>query len=103
MTVLLHRSPRRLVPSGKTPTLPEPAWRPAINACRRHPLQQRRLFDRGRSAAWASLVQGGGFKLLNPDSNQLTPDIMPLGKRVQGSPRQLLHDLPLVLTQGELE
>ena len=31
MTVLLHRSPRRLVPSGKTPTLPEPAWRPAIN------------------------------------------------------------------------
>src|SRR6516162_4639347 len=41
-------------------------------------------------------VQGAGFILLNPDANQLTRDIMPLGKRVQALPGyELLRDLPL--------
>ena len=36
--------------------------------------------------------------LLNPDANQLTRDIMPLGKRVQALPgNELLRDLPLEL------
>src|SRR5713226_10357347 len=35
---------------------------------------------------------------LNPDANQLTRDIMPLGKRVQALPsNELLPDLPLEL------
>ena len=38
------------------------------------------------------------FILLNPDANQLTRDIMPLGKRVQALPgNELLRDLPLEL------
>jgi hypothetical protein len=38
------------------------------------------------------------FILLSPDSNQLTRDIMPLGKRVQALPgNELLRDLPLEL------
>ena len=50
-----------------------------------------------RSAAWASRP-GAGFILLNPDANQLTRDIMPLGKRVQALPgNELLRDLPLEL------
>ena len=43
-------------------------------------------------------VQGARFILLNPDANQLTRDIMPLGKRVQALPgNELLRDLPLEL------
>src|SRR6266542_306231 len=43
-------------------------------------------------------VQGARFILLSPDSNQLTRDIMPLGKRVQALPgNELLRDLPLEL------
>jgi hypothetical protein len=39
-----------------------------------------------------------GFILLNPDADQLTRDIMPLGKRVQALPgNELLRDLPLEL------
>jgi hypothetical protein len=38
------------------------------------------------------------FILLNPDANQLTRDIMPLGKRVQALPgNELSRDLPLEL------
>jgi putative ABC transport system substrate-binding protein len=41
-------------------------------------------------------VQGAGFILLNPDADQLTRDIMPLGKRVQALPgNEFLRDLPL--------
>src|SRR6266853_6332743 len=43
-------------------------------------------------------VQGARFILLNPDANQLTRDIMPLGKRVQALPgNELLRDLTLGL------
>ena len=43
-------------------------------------------------------VQGARFILLNPDANQLTRDITPLGKRVQALPgNELLRDLPLEL------
>jgi hypothetical protein len=43
-------------------------------------------------------VQGARFILLNPDADQLTRDIMPLGKRVQALPgNELLRDLPLEL------
>jgi hypothetical protein len=43
-------------------------------------------------------VQGACFILLNPDANQLTRDIMPLGKRIQAFPgNELLRDLPLEL------
>jgi hypothetical protein len=42
--------------------------------------------------------EGASFILLNPDANQLTRDIMPLGKRVQALPgNELLRDLPLEL------
>src|SRR5882757_8940456 len=43
-------------------------------------------------------VQGAGFIPLNPDADQLTRDIMPLGKPVQGlSGNELLCDLPFEL------
>jgi hypothetical protein len=42
-------------------------------------------------------VQGARFILLNPDPNQLTRDIMPLGKRVQALPgNELLRDLSML-------
>src|SRR5215470_4124656 len=51
-----------------------------------------------RSAAWASSSKAAGFILLNPDPDQLTRDIMPLGKRIQALPgNELLRDLPLEL------
>jgi hypothetical protein len=41
-------------------------------------------------------VQGTGFIPLNPDADQLTRDIMPLGKRVQAlAGNKFLRDLPL--------
>jgi hypothetical protein len=41
-------------------------------------------------------VQGAGFILLNPDPDQLTRNIMSLGKRVQALPgNEFLRDLPL--------
>jgi hypothetical protein len=41
-------------------------------------------------------VQGASFIPLNPDADQLTRDIMPLGERVQALPgNELLRDLPL--------
>ena len=43
-------------------------------------------------------VQGTGFIPLDPDADQLTRDIMPLGKRVQAlAGEKLLRDLPLEL------
>jgi hypothetical protein len=43
-------------------------------------------------------VQGTGFIPLNPDADQLTRDIMPLGKRVQAlAGEKLLRDLSLEL------
>jgi hypothetical protein len=50
-----------------------------------------------RSAAWASSSKAPA-SFLNPDANQLTRDIMPLGKRIQALPgNELLRDLPLEL------
>ena len=55
-----------------------------------------------RSGSLGVFVQGAGFILLNPDANQLTRDIMPLGKRVQALPgNELLRDLPLELMLWE--
>src|SRR5262245_50768428 len=61
------------------------------------PGHQRR-FSWRRSAAWASSSRAPAFILLNPDANQLTRDIMSLGKRVQAlRGNELLRDLPLEL------
>jgi hypothetical protein len=84
MTVLLHRSPRRLVPSGKTPTLPEPAMAPSDQCVPEAPLQQRRLFDLNTASCWASrnfFAESGDGRLRPRGRLHI---IMRLGKRVQG-------------------
>src|SRR5262249_30664272 len=66
------------------------AWRPTM----RSNAAILASYSWSRSAAWASSSKAP----VNPDSNQLTRDIMPLGKRVQALPgNELLRDLPLEL------
>src|SRR6266576_1134736 len=71
------------------------AWRPTM----RSNAAILASYSWSRSAAWAGVfVQGARCILLNPDANQLTRDIMPLGKRVQAlHGNELLGGLPLEL------